>query len=108
MEQKVAKKSKRAAWSVYVMIERQSQGGRTIKRRKRLTAPISDQYVFTKPAETILHKFLYLNVTKMYKKGGILHIQVGVGKNKEIHMHEVKDVSSVQIREHKRDGRIES
>ena len=108
MEQKVAKKSKRAAWSVYVFIERQSQGGRTVKRRKRLSESIPDQYVFTKPAETVWHKFLYLNVTKMYKKGGILYIQVGVGKNKEMHIHEVKDVASVQVREHKRDGRIES
>jgi len=107
MEQKVAKKSKRAAWSVYVYIERQSQVGRSVKRRKRLTESIPDRYVFTKPAEAILHKFLYLNVTNMYKRDGFLVIEVGVGKKKEIHRHEVKDVTSVQVREYKKDGRIE-
>ena len=106
MEQKVAKRSKRAAWSVYVFIEREVQEGRSVKRRKRLTAPIPDRYVF-KPLQTTLHKFLYLNVTKMQKKDGLLVVQVGIGKNKEIHTHEVKSVNSVQVREYKRDGRIE-
>jgi len=106
VEQKVAKKSKRATWSVYVFVERQVQSGRSIKRRTRLTAPLPDKYT-PKPLETVLHKFLYLNVTKMYKKRGILYIQVGTGKKKELHMHEVNSVASVQVREYKRDGRIE-
>jgi len=106
MEQKVAVKSKRQAWSVYVFIERQVQEGRSVKRRKRLTATQPDRYI-AGPARSVLHKFLYLNVTKMFKKAGILHIQVGTGKKKELHMHEVKDVASIQVREYKRDGRIE-
>ena len=106
MEQKVAKKSKRAAWSVYIFIERQVQEGRSIRRKKRLTAIQPDRYI-AGPATAIIHKFLYLNVTKMFKKAGILHIQVGVGKKKELHIHEVKDIASIQIREYKRDGRIE-
>jgi hypothetical protein len=106
LQQKTAKISKRAAWSVYIFIERQAQEGRSVRRRKRLTAQIPDRYI-AGPATSVIHKFLYLNVTKMYKKVGILYIQVGMGKKKEIHKHEVKDVASIQVREYKRDGRIE-
>jgi hypothetical protein len=106
MQQKTAKKSKRALWSVYVFIEREVQEGRVLTRRRRLTEIKQPRYI-PGPVKTVIHKFLYLNVTKMYKKNGMLFIQVGVGKNKELHRHEVKDVASVQVREYKRDGRIE-
>ena len=107
MEQKVAKKSKYRAWSVYVFIERHVQDGRSVKRRKRLTDQIPDQYVFTESAKSILHKFLYINVTKMEKIDNILYIEVEKGKKKKVHMHEIKDITSLQVREYRRDGRIE-
>jgi hypothetical protein len=106
MEQKTAKVTKRPFWSVYVFIKRDVQEGRILTRQKRLGERRPERYI-PGMAKTVLHKFLYLHVTKMYKKGGILHIQVGTGKKKELHMHEVKDVASVQVREYKRDGRIE-
>lgn len=105
MEQKITKKSERAMWSVYVFVEREVQLGRSIKRKKRLTAIQPDRYVL-KPLETVLHKFLYLCVTKIYKKDDILHIQVETGKKKEIHRHEIKSVVNIQIRKHDRSGRI--
>lgn len=77
-----------------------------MRRRKRLTAFQPDRYI-PKPLETIIQKFLYLNVTKMQKKDGFLVIQVGVGKKAETHRHELKSIASIQIREYKRDGRIE-
>lgn len=55
------------------------------------------------PVEVIM-EYLYLNVTKMYKRNGILYVQIGVGKTKDIHKHEMKRVESIQIREHKRKG----
>lgn len=106
MEQKQTKEAKKQLWSVYVFIERKVQVGRSIVRKKRLTSKQSYKQL-SGPVETVLHKFLYLNVTKMYKKNNILYIQVGVGKKKELHRHEVKDISSLQIREHDRSGRVQ-
>jgi len=106
MQQKETKASKRAMWSVYVFVERQVREGRSMLRRKRL----SQKQPYRRLAgttEIVLHEFLYLNVTKMYKKSGILYIQVGVGKKKEMHMHDMKSVVSIQIREHDRSGRVQ-
>ena len=106
MEQKQTQKSKRALWSVYVFVERHVQEGRSMLRRRRLSQIRPDRHISGK-TETILYKFLYLNVTKMYKKSGILYIQVGVGKKKEMHRHDMNSVVSVQVREHDRSGRIQ-
>jgi hypothetical protein len=106
MQQKTPKVSKRRIWSVYVFIEREVISGRSMMRRSRLTA--KQQYVrLPGKIETVLHKFLYLNVTKVYKKNGILYIVVGAGKNKEQHMHDLKSVNSIQVREHDPSGRVE-
>jgi hypothetical protein len=75
-------------------------------RRKRLTQSRPDRYIPGK-SETVVYKFLYLNVVKMHKKLGILYIQIGVGKKKEIHRHDMKHVVSIQVREHDRSGRIQ-
>lgn len=106
MEQKTTQRSKRQLWSVYVFVERQVQEGRSMLRRRRLTQSRPDRYIPGK-TETVLYKFLYLNVTKMYKKGGVLYIQIGIGKKKEMHMHDMKSVVSIQVREHDRSGRIQ-
>jgi hypothetical protein len=106
MEQKTAKVTKRKMWSVLIHVERDVQEGRIVTRRKRLTDMRQARYI-PGPVVTVLHEFLYLGVTKMFKKKGILYIQVGTGKKKELHHHEVKSINSIQIREYKRDGRIE-
>lgn len=103
MEQKISKVSKRPLWSVYVFIERAVQEGRSVTRRRRLTEIKQPRYI-PGPVRTVLHKFLYVGVTKMHKKKGMLYVQVGTGKNKEIHIHEVKDINSIQVREYKRSG----
>jgi hypothetical protein len=59
--------------------------------------------IMKEPVDVVM-EYLYLNVTKMYKKAGILYVQVGSGKTKEIHKHEMKRIESIQIREHKRSG----
>jgi hypothetical protein len=106
MQQKITKASKRRIWSVYVFVERQIQEGRSMVRRKRLT---DKQLIRRMPgqATTVIQRYLYLGVTKMNKKNGILYIQVGVGKKKELHMHELWSVAGIQIREHDRSGRIQ-
>jgi hypothetical protein len=106
MQQHETKASKRQLWSVYVFVERQVQEGRSMLRRKRL----SQKQPYRRLAgttEIVLHEFLYLNVTKMHKKNGILYIQIGMGKSKEIHRHDMKSVVSIQVREHDRSGRIQ-
>jgi hypothetical protein len=106
MEQKTTKVVKRRTWSVYVFVEREVITGRSMARRRRLSA--RQQYrQLPGVKETVLHKFLYLNVTKMYKKLNVLYIQVGAGKKKELHMHDMKHVVSIQVREHDRSGRIQ-
>jgi hypothetical protein len=74
MEQKVAKRSKRPLWSVYVFIR---------------TGPDT------------FRKYLYLDVVKMYKKSGILYIKT---QDKKEHMHELSRIESIQVREYKRQG----
>jgi hypothetical protein len=81
MKQNETKRSKRAMWSVHVFV--------------RMGPMSKEPYL----------KFLYLNVTKMYSKDGILHIWVE-GK-REHHMHDCSRVESVQAREYDRSGRIE-
>lgn len=106
MEQKTTKETKRKLWSVYVFVERDVQVGRSMARKKRLTA--KQEYIrVAGPREVIVQKFLYLNVTKAYKKAGILYIQIGTGKKKELHKHDVKHVISIQLREHDRSGRVQ-
>jgi len=109
MEQKKTIRSKRQLYSVYVFVRRDIQEGRSMARRKRLNQPLkSDQYL---PGEetTEIQKFLYVNVTKVRKivRLGYLCIQVGVGKNKELHYHDMRRIESLQIRKHDRSGRIQ-
>lgn len=106
MEQKQTQKSKRQLYSVYVFVRREIQEGRSMARRKRLNQTRPDRYL---PGEetVAIKKFLYVDVIKMFKKENVLCIQVGVGKKKEIHKHELKSISSIQIREHDRSGRIQ-
>jgi hypothetical protein len=106
MEQKITQRSKRATWSVYVFVERQVQEGRSMLRRKRLNQTRPDRYLPGEETFTI-KKFLYLNVTKIYYKKGNLYVQIGVGKKKEMHVHEMKSVVGVQTREHDRSGRVQ-
>lgn len=107
MEQKQTQKSKRVLYSVYVFIKREVQKGRSITRRKRLNQIKPDRYVPGKVVEDI-QEFLYLNVTKVRKiaKLGYICIQVGVGKNKEFHYHDMRRIESLQIRKHDQSGRI--
>jgi len=83
------------------MIRTEVYQGRVLSR-KRYEGRITRREM-KEPVEVII-EYLYLGVTKMYKKNGILYIQVGVGKAKEMHMHEVVRIDSIQIREHKRSG----
>jgi len=103
MQQKIAPKNKRKMWSVYIFTKRDVQKGRSIVRRKRLNQTRLDKYI-SGQIESVLCKFLYLEVIKICKKKGFLYIQMGVGKKKEVHIHDVKDIINIQIREHKRDG----
>ena len=109
MEQKQSKRTKRALYSVYVFVKRDIQEGRSMARRKRLNQPRTyDRYI---PGEETadIKKFLYLNVTKIRKiaRLGYLCIQIGIGKKKELHYHEMRRIESLQIREHDRSGRIQ-
>lgn len=61
-------------------------------------------YVFIRTGPDTFKKYLYLDVTKMFKKLGMLHIWCG---KQEKHIHDLKRIDSVQIREYKRDGRIQ-
>jgi hypothetical protein len=108
MEQKKAVRSKRQLYSVYVFIRREIQKGRSMARRKRLNQIQPDRYI---PGEVVagIQEFLYLNVTKVRKiaKFGYLCIQIGIGKNKELHYHDIRRVESLQVRKHDRSGRIQ-
>ena len=104
MLQKTTPISKRPMWSVYVFVERGIQVGRSMVRRKRLTQISRIERRIPGELKIVIQKYLYVNVVKMYKKENILYIQVGAGKKKEIHKHDMKDVISIQIREHKRSG----
>jgi hypothetical protein len=109
MEQKETIRSKRQLYSVYVSVRRDIQAGRSMARRKRLNQPVqSDRYL---PGEktTDIQKFLYVNVTKVRKiaRLGYICIQIGVGKNKELHYHDMRRIESLQIRKHDRSGRIQ-
>lgn len=48
-----------------------------------------------------IHEYMHLDVVKMYKQEGILHI---LDEKKEHHKHDMGRVASIQIREHKRSG----
>lgn len=109
MEQKETKKLKRAICSVYVFVRRSIQEGRSMARRKRLNQPrTSDRYL---PGEEVtdIQEFLYLNVTKVRKivELGYLCVQIGIGKNKELHYHDMRRIESIQIREYDRSGRVQ-
>jgi hypothetical protein len=106
MEQKQTKISKRRMWSVYVFVERNIQIGRSMERQKRLTMPRVDRHI-SGVLQTAVQEYLYLNVVKMYKKNRILYIQIGVGKKKEMHMHDMKSVVGIQVREYDRSGRVQ-
>ena len=103
MEQKTAPVSKRRLWSVYVFVEREIQEGRIIARSTRL-GKVPKLKRIMRELKTVVFEHLYLNVSKMFKKQGILYIYVGVGKNKEVHRHDMKSVVGIQIREYKRSG----
>ena len=106
MEQKKSKATKRITWSVYVFVEREVIPGRSMSRKRRLTAKQEYRQV-SHMKEMALIKFLYVNMTKMYKKLGILYIHVGIGKKEEMHMHDMKHVVSIQVRENDRSGRVQ-
>lgn len=106
MEQKITRVSRQSLWSVYVFVERDVQEGRSITRRKQLGQIRPARYI-PGVVKSVIHKFLYLNVTKMHKKENMLYIQVGTGKKKEVHRHDMNSVVSVQIREYRKDGIIE-
>lgn len=72
--------SKRRMWSVYIFVK---------------MGPMSEEQYM---------RFMYTRVTKMYKKGKFLHVQEGMGKQKVIHIHDVKRIENIQIRKHKRGG----
>jgi len=97
MEQNTFKESKCQLWSVYIMVRTEVYKGRVLSRKyktqREMKAPIS-----------IIKEYLYLNVVKMYKKDSILYIQIGKGKAKEIHKHDIMRVESIQIRKYKRSG----
>lgn len=93
-------RSKRPEWSIYVVIESEMYIGRVLSRKKN-TKRLRDMSNRPVPC---LREYLYLGVTKMYKKKGILYIITGGGKNKEIHRHEVKRVRGLFKREYKREG----
>ena len=48
-----------------------------------------------------IHEYVHLDVVKMYKKDGILHI---IDEKKEHHRHDMSMVVNIQIREYKRSG----
>lgn len=97
MEQMVSVKSKRALWSVYVVVYAEVYQGRVLSRT------YSTRRTMKEPVPVTI-EYLYLDVTNMYKKEGILYLQEGVGKQKILHRHDITRVASIQIREYKRSG----
>lgn len=93
-------RSKRREWSIYVVIEAEMYQGRVLSRKKN-TKKLRD--MSNKPV-SCMRDYLYLGVTRMYKRNGILYIITGSGKKKEIHRHEVKRVCGLFKREYKREG----
>lgn len=103
MEQKVAKASKKKLWSVYVFVETQAREGRILARQGRSGKGVSEKRLPSE-SKSVVHPYLYLNVTKLFKKDNVLHIEC---VNKEKHMHDIKRVVNIQVREYRRDGRIQ-
>jgi deoxyadenosine/deoxycytidine kinase len=98
MEQMVSKIDKKPKWSVLVTIKSEVFKGRIFSRRKGVSIRrIRDANTLVEEE----HEYLYLNVTKMYKKGHILHIHIGKAEH---HMHDLQRVISIQAREYKRSG----
>ena len=96
MQQNTFKADKKAKWAVSVTIEMEGYDGRVFSRKlpSHRVKKLND-FVVTQ------REYLYLNVTKMYKKNNTLHIHIG---KLEHHMHEVQRVLCVQVREYKRGG----
>lgn len=96
MEQNTFKADKKAKWSVLIIVETEGFTGRIFTRKKntkRLRLP--NELVKSR------HEYMYLSVTKMYKKGNVLHIHIGKAEH---HMHDISRVVSIQVREYKRSG----
>jgi len=98
---KTTKRSKYPEWSVYVVIETEGYEGRVLVRQ-----PKSTKYLRHIKAMPVVEfrDYMYLNVTKMFKKKGVLYIVVGKGKKQEIHMHDASRVRELWKREYKREG----
>lgn len=72
-----------------------------IKKKSKGRKNLWSVHVFIMMGETSevpFLRFLHLNVTRMYKEKGILHIWVN-GKT-EHHMHDCNRIASVQIRKY--------
>lgn len=94
MEQKETIKLKRPLWSVYILLQMNEYIPLRKFKKPRLKTPLVNE----------THKeYLYLDVTKLYKKDGMVHVCCG---KKEHHMHDLKRVVSIQVREYDRSGRI--
>jgi len=96
MEQMVSKVDKKPKWSILVTIKTEVLTGRIFTRKKKT------QHI-REPNELVeeQHEYLYLNVTKMYKQGNILHIHIGKAEH---HMHDIQRIVSIHSREYKRSG----
>lgn len=94
MEQKETKKLKRALWSVLIVLRGNEYTPLRKFKKPRLKTPL---------VNTLNKEYMYLDVTKMYKEDGLVHICCG---KKEHHTHELKRVISIQVREYDRSGRI--
>ena len=93
-------KSKYPAWSVLLVVETDGYEGRVLLRNKK-SKVLRDMKNL--PVR-ITKEFLYLNATKMYKKKGMIIIETGKGKQKEVHIHEMSRVKEIYKREYKREG----
>lgn len=94
MEQKQTQKLKRPLWSVYILLHANEYIPLRKFKKPRLKSPI---------ANTKYKEYLYLDVTKLYKKDGMVHVWCG---KKEHHMHDLKRIESIQVREYDRSGRV--
>lgn len=97
MEQKVSAVSKRRKWSVLVQVEVTVSKGRIFTRPKYGKSVKRLDYKSVKE----VHEYMHLDVVRMYKRDGILHIW---NEKKEHHMHDLSMISGLLIREHKRSG----
>ena len=96
MEQKETKRLKRPLWAVYILLRsNQSTPIRIMKKRMKRFSP---------QVNTLHREYVYLDVVKLYKKDGIVHI---LSDKKEHHSHEMGHIESIQVREYDRSGRIQ-